>query len=386
MNNENSQYCKGYCELHFNPQTSQTIQFLKELFSLYTSRIYIVGGYVRDQYMNLNRSNDIDLEVYDIDQELFDTLMNQIGAKGVGQSFFVYKYEDIDISLPRKESKIAFGHTGFEVQQVDNERVAARRRDFTMNALMVNLYTNELYDFYGGVEDIQNKIIRIIDEKSFQEDSLRVLRAMRFASTFGFKIEQESCKIMQQMSIDDLSNERIINEFMKMFDTKYLYYGLYYCISLNILIQFFDTTIDKMTFYKIYRLLKKNRKYFNVKIYNHYFLYILNNFTNIDIQSLGFPKKMTREILSQKAYEADIDLLQLHIIALQMPIKDWLGAINPHIINTAKNYNIYNKCVQTNVDVQEIIKEGFEKEEIGLELQRRKIKFIHDKIIDNIKK
>ncbi len=382
MNEELSQYCKGYCELHFDPQTSQTIQFLKELFSSYTNRVYIVGGFVRDQYMQLDRSNDIDIEVYDLQPEQFDQIMQSIGALGVGQSFFVYKYQNIDISLPRTESKTGYGHTGFDVQLANDEKLAAKRRDFTMNALMVDIFTNKLYDFFGGIEDIKKKKITIIDEESFKEDSLRILRAMRFASTFGFKIEKNSCQIMQQLSIDDLSNERIVNEFMKMFETKFLHYGLYYCISLNIATQFFDVVIEKRVFIDIYKLMRNNRQFFNDKLYRYYFLYILNSFVAIDIQKSGFPNKLTKEINKHKKYQDKIELNDLFIIALDMPICDWLGAINESIIDTAKLHNIFENRLETNINVQDVIADGFEKETIKLELQRRRIKFINDKIID----
>lgn len=385
MNEELLRYSKGYCKLHFDPKIQQTIEFLKQLFAPYTNRVYIVGGFVRDQYMQLNRSNDIDIEVYDIDQSTFEMLMNSIKALGVGHCFFVYKYNNIDISLPRIESKIGYGHKGFEVELAKDERTAAKRRDFTMNALMVNIYTNELYDFFEGIEHIKSKKITIIDEKSFQEDSLRVLRAIRFASTFGFKIEALSCRVMQGMKINDLSNERIVNEFMKMFETDHLHLGLYYIKCLNIDIQFFNAVIDKKNLIALYKFLKRKKRFFNVNLYSYYFLYILNSFIKIDIQNLGFPKKFIKHITSQKPYVQNITLEELLIISLQMPIKNWLGALNEEIIQNAQLYNVYEKPLQTDVKVEDIINEGFEKEAIKKELYRRKVKFINDKIINHCK-
>ena len=381
MQNERESYCKGTYPLHLNSFQQETIQFLKQLFSPYSSRVYIVGGYVRDGILNLDSSNDIDIEVYDISQELFDKLMDKIGANGVGKSFFVYKYNDIDISLPRTETKVSYGHKGFDVQICNDEIVASRRRDFTMNALMINIYSLKLYDFYNGLEHINKKIISIIDEKSFKEDSLRVLRAMRFASKFGFKIENRSKNIICNISLDDLSKQRISQEFIKMFNTKYLHYGFYYLFSLNIAKQIFDIVIDKKTFICIYRFYKYRARYFNVNIYQYYFLYILYNFIDIDIQKLDLSNKFIRFLKSQPKIDFDIDVEKLLIISLDMPIKNWLGALDENIILMAKKYDVYNKPLLTDVTSQSVLNDGFKKDDISKEIIKRKIKYIRDKIL-----
>ena len=141
-------------------------EYLKKFFSPYSKRVYLVGGCVRDEFLGIE-SKEFDIEVYDIDINKFDELMKKLKAKGVGKSFFVYKWKNFDISLPRIESKIAKGHRGFEVKLTQNEKIASKRRDFTINALMKNIYTGEILDFWGGIEDIKRKIIRHIDSNSF---------------------------------------------------------------------------------------------------------------------------------------------------------------------------------------------------------------------------
>ncbi len=381
MINDMENYCKGSFPLHLNSTQNQTLQFLKQLFLPYTSRVYIVGGFVRDNILHIDSSNDIDIEVYDISEKLFSQLMNDIGALGVGKLFFVYKYQGIDISLPRTETKVSYGHRGFDVKICNNEIKASRRRDFTINALMINIYDFKLYDFYNGLEHINKKIICIIDEKSFKEDSLRVLRAMRFASKFGFKIENNSKRIMCDISLEDLSKQRIAQEFIKMFNTSYLYYGFYYLFSLNIAKQIFDIVIDKKTFIYIYRFYKNRSKYFNVKIYQYYFLYILYNFIKIDIQKLDLPKNMINMILKEYKIDLNISDKQLLIISLDKPIKYWLGCLDDNIILRAKKYNIYNDTLITDVNSKSVIDDGFRKDEISKEIIRRKIKYIRDKIL-----
>jgi tRNA nucleotidyltransferase (CCA-adding enzyme) len=89
----------------------EIIDFLKP----YTSRAYLVGGAVRDILMN-KTPNDFDIEIYDISPTIFEKLMEKLGAKGVGKNFFVYKYKNFDLSLPRIENKIGIGHKGFKVK------------------------------------------------------------------------------------------------------------------------------------------------------------------------------------------------------------------------------------------------------------------------------
>ena len=134
-------------------------------------------------------------------------------------SEFAKKY-NCDLALARSENKTGQGHKAFEVQICTEEKMAAKRRDFTINALMINIFTNDFLDFYGGVKDLENKILRHIDAQSFQEDSLRVLRALHFVARFKFHIAPQSLKLMQSMDISDLSKERINAELYKFFQAQ----------------------------------------------------------------------------------------------------------------------------------------------------------------------
>ncbi len=78
------------------------------------------------------------------------------------------------------------------------------------------------------------RVLRVVDENAFVEDSLRVLRAMQLASRFGFKVERKSCGLCQGISLNDLPKERLFMEFEKMFRGTYLHYGLYYLFALGI--------------------------------------------------------------------------------------------------------------------------------------------------------
>ncbi|MDQ7046927.1 MAG: hypothetical protein Q9M39_04660 [Sulfurovum sp.] len=223
---------------HFFSQTDpSTLQHIKAvtdyLTQTYGAKCYVVGGAVRDRLLGV-ACKDYDIECFGICVEDFELAMEHLGALGVGKKFFVYKYHDLDIALPRKEKKVATGHRGFEVSLATEEKEASKRRDFTVNALMYDIQNEEILDFWDGLKDLEEKVLRVVDEKSFREDSLRVLRAMQFTARFGFKIEKKSCLICQSIALDDLPKERLFLEFEKMFNGRYLHYGLYYLFVLGI--------------------------------------------------------------------------------------------------------------------------------------------------------
>jgi len=299
------------------PNTHQNnLEFLKGFFAPYTKRVYLVGGCVRDEILGII-PKEYDLEVYDIEPKKFDELMQKIGAKGVGKSFFVYKWKNFDIALPRVENKSGYGHRGFKVKLTQNEKEASRRRDFTMNALMKNIYTSQILDFWGGIEDIKKRVIRHINDKTFIEDSLRVLRAMQFASRLKFKIAPKTIKLCCKIELSDLSRERIYMEFEKMFGSKYLYYGFYYFIKLGIAKKLFNISFSKKEFFHLAKIYKINP-------IKSYFLYHLRYFKNIPLEkistTLPLPNRLKREISIKKRPKIVTNRF-LYGLALRYPLK-----------------------------------------------------------------
>ena len=153
------------------------ITALAEKIAELGGRAYYVGGYVRDRLMELP-VKDVDIEVHGIAAAVLESALGELGKPlSFGSSFGVYSLagHDIDIALPRAERPTGAGHRDFEIQ-IDpfiGIGEAARRRDFTMNALMQDVLTGEIADPYGGVDDIRNRIIRHIDDRKFGEDPLR---------------------------------------------------------------------------------------------------------------------------------------------------------------------------------------------------------------------
>lgn len=180
---------------------------------------YFVGGYVRDLLMG-EVGKDIDIEVHGLTPDALKGILDSLGERlDIGESFGIFGLRgyDIDIAMPRKEECRGRGHRDFDVF-VDphiGTMGAARRRDFTVNAMMADVLSGEIIDHYGGRCDLENKIIRHVDEKSFAEDPLRVLRGCQFAARFEFEIAEETIALCRDMDISTLPRERIMGELEK---------------------------------------------------------------------------------------------------------------------------------------------------------------------------
>src|SRR6185437_2366505 len=157
----------------------------------------LVGGAVRDQVMaqvlgkQAPVSKDADIEVHRMTADLLEAQLLQLGRVDiVGKSFGVFKVtlhggRQIDVSLPRRESKAGEGHRGFSVTAEPFMGIAeaSSRRDFTMNAMLADINGN-VVDPWGGIEDIRRGLLSATSIK-FADDPLRVLRGVQFASRFG---------------------------------------------------------------------------------------------------------------------------------------------------------------------------------------------------------
>jgi tRNA nucleotidyltransferase (CCA-adding enzyme) len=181
-------------------------------------RALVVGGWVRDRLLQRD-SPDIDLEVFGITSERLRQLLESLGrVEAVGESFQVYKIGDIDVSLPRRDSKSGRGHRGFVVVGDPTMSVeeAARRRDFTVNAIAWDPLTDEYFDHFGGRSDLAARRLRMVDPQTFPDDSLRVLRAIQFAARFNLTLDEATRDLCRTIALDDLPSERIWGEFEKL--------------------------------------------------------------------------------------------------------------------------------------------------------------------------
>ncbi len=182
-------------------------------------RTYYVGGWVRDSLLGMEHK-DIDIEVHGILAETLENILDSVGERmEFGKSFGVYgiRGNSVDIAMPRKEIRTGRGHRDFKID-IDpfcGTKQAARRRDFTINAMMQDVRTGELIDHFGGRQDLEERRIRHVCDASFGEDALRVFRAAQFAARFGFSIADETMKLCQGMDVSVLSKERVFEEMNK---------------------------------------------------------------------------------------------------------------------------------------------------------------------------
>jgi tRNA nucleotidyltransferase (CCA-adding enzyme) len=211
-------------------------------------RAMLVGGWVRDRLLG-QESKDYDVEVYGIEPEALRAILKKFGrVNTVGEHFAVYKLVghvptgappseianrqsatvdvpspnverlEIDVSIPRRESKSGRGHRGFTIEgdpQMTFEE-AARRRDFTINAILYDPLADEFVDPYGGICDLQQKRLRAVAAETFIEDSLRVLRAVQFAARFEMTVDDETAALCRTIDLADLPHERIWGEVEKL--------------------------------------------------------------------------------------------------------------------------------------------------------------------------
>lgn len=180
---------------------------------------YYVGGFVRDKIIG-RENKDVDIEVHGVDCYTLKSILSDLGRVDFqGVSFGVYNIHGfgLDIALPRTEKKVGSKHTDFKTAVNPNLglKEASRRRDFTINALMEDVLTGQIIDFWGGLDDLKNHIIRHVDDSTFADDALRVLRAAQFAARFEFDVAEETMALCKTIDLSGLSKERIFTEMEK---------------------------------------------------------------------------------------------------------------------------------------------------------------------------
>ena len=228
-------------------------------------RALVVGGWVRDRLMErastlrpgsgpapsivegstpstVEGSKDVDLEVFGLAPDRLRPILESFDrVETVGESFQVYKVGDIDVSLPRRESKKGRGHRGFDVTGDPDMPIeeAARRRDFTINAIAWDPLTGEYLDPYGGRSDLEHKLLRVVDPDRFADDSLRVLRAVQFAARFEFALDDATRALCREIPLDDLPPERVWGEIEKLLLARRPSIGLALAMDLGVVAKLF---------------------------------------------------------------------------------------------------------------------------------------------------
>lgn len=187
-------------------------------------RVFVVGGAVRDAFLG-RPVKDYDLEVFGLGaDDVLRVLTTIARTEPAGDSFPVFKVAGLpgvtghlDVALPRRDSKKGPGHRGIEAiaDPMMPIEEAARRRDFTINAMMWDVANRVVIDPFGGARDLEMGILRVVDARSFGDDPLRALRAAQFAARFDLTVEEQTAKQCASMPLGELPAERISGEIEK---------------------------------------------------------------------------------------------------------------------------------------------------------------------------
>ena len=207
-------------------EVEKLIREFAETVVLNKGRAFYVGGYVRDSILGVE-SKDIDIEVHGIGADALRKIVESHFKDFAeeGEAFGVLRAlvdgVEIDISLPRTDSKVGEGHRGFDVHVDPGMGVeeASRRRDFTINSMLQDVLTGEVVDSFGGRRDLERRVLRVVDDKLFGDDPLRVLRGVQLAARFELEVEAGTLELMKSMvsQMNELSMDRRRDEWRKLF-------------------------------------------------------------------------------------------------------------------------------------------------------------------------
>lgn len=183
-------------------------------------RVYYVGGFVRDRLLG-RENKDVDVEVHGISLDCLEGILAELGTLEVlGASFGIYNLHGhkLDICVPRRADTGSRGGRG-EFRELSDPfvgvRQAALRRDLTINALYEDVLTGEVVDFFGGREDLERGVIRHVDDETFVQDPLRVLRVAQFAARLSMRVDPATTELCSHVNLDDLPAERVEEELRK---------------------------------------------------------------------------------------------------------------------------------------------------------------------------
>ena len=195
------------------------VKVVAELVQKAGGRALLVGGCVRDALLG-REPKDFDIECFGISgADLQRILSEKFALDLVGLSFGVIKLHsvDIDVALPRRETKLGLGHRAFEMACDPTLTLAeaSARRDFTVNAIYRDPLTGEMLDPWNGRVDLEKRILRHVSSH-FAEDPLRVLRGMQFVARFGLTPAPETIEVCRSMTPEGLAPERLMGEWSKL--------------------------------------------------------------------------------------------------------------------------------------------------------------------------
>ena len=359
------------------------IKALSDIFQKNNKKLYIVGGFIRDKLMGLHPL-DIDLSTDSLPNETISFLKDKYKIDFVGKAFgvVIVHIDKIKIEIASFRKDISIGrHPKVELGVSIEDDV--RRRDLTISSIFYDIQENKIVDLVGGVNDIRNKIIRMVGDPidRINEDQLRSLRAIRFACRYNFSIDKKTFSVLKKYTdLSKISRERIWEEIYKSFKqcgNRFVDY-LKYFNDLEIWDQIFpgieiNENIIKCTSLEIYlsNLFKNNiADNFNVFQNNLVQKYLIP----IEIaRSITFliwfqsfdPEKIVEYYSKKNNYGID-----------NKTIKEWIIVSNL----SDRKFNAFIKYKPTSLAI-DLMNKGFKGAELGREIRRIEIDKFNKMII-----
>ncbi|WKC58242.1 CCA tRNA nucleotidyltransferase [Borrelia sp. P9F1] len=247
--------------MHLGPNSKDIVRIGK-IFHNNNYEFFLVGGALRDLILK-RTPYDFDFTTNATPEEIMKLFPNNIqtGIKH-GTVSIIFNKKIFEVTTYRIDKEYENKRFPRKIEFTKTLKEDLKRRDFTINSIVMNILNHRIIDHYNGIGDLNKKIIKCIgnSNKRFKEDALRILRASRFASTLDFTIDKQTLISMkyQKENILSLSKERINNEFIKLLEGRNPIKGINYLQKVNFFNHFFNIEINKKVRNKIALLDKKN--------------------------------------------------------------------------------------------------------------------------------
>lgn len=364
----------------------ESIKELHRIFQSNNKSLYLVGGSVRD-FLNNESPKDFDLATDATPSEVLE-ITKKFKAKLQGEAFgvVVVRTKDGDFEIATFREDVygdKLGETRNPEVQFSTIDKDVLRRDLTMNALFYDLDKKEIIDLVGGIEDMRNKIVRFVGNPTERiiEDPLRILRLLRFAARYGFKIEDSSSKVIfdnvKKLSI--ITRERIWEEIVKAYKqsknfSDYIWNLIGYGIATDI---FKGLYIPATHIYK------------TVSLEQHFAYLFMENSTIGLLDKMKFEFKMPHDFSRKVIFFLDLiyltpekalDIYKKKVIcgATNEEIQEWykLAGLDTPSHKAFLEY-------ETSVSAEELMLKGFKNRALGEEIKRLELQNFK-KIINEI--
>ena len=226
----------------------EALKLLKQLTN-HSYKAYIVGGFVRDYILGIE-SSDIDINTNATPKEVKEIFVDScLPSEDYGSVTVIIKGIRFEITTFRKEIEYVNNRKPVEIQYIDDLYEDLLRRDFTINTLCMD-ENGKILDYLQGREDIENGIVRCVGDSynKLSEDCLRILRAIRFATTFNFKLDDELIKSIEKNKhlLNNLSYYRKKSELEKIFTSTNYKNGIKLIIELGLDKELGISNLDKV--------------------------------------------------------------------------------------------------------------------------------------------